>query len=89
MERFCRISQFTNVTAVELSVLIGVGGCGCPRAIKHRRMKITNCALWNKPTVSALAADATILRNILQSVCNGPLWAGLGIPEKGGGLELR
>ena len=42
LDRFWRILLLTNAAEVELSVLIGVGGYGCPNAIKQRRMNNTS-----------------------------------------------
>ena len=54
-------------SAVALSVLIEVGGCGWPKMLSKVRMGIATCALWKTPPVSASAADDTTCRSVLHS----------------------
>ena len=68
--------ELTNANAVELSVLIGVGGCSCPNCFKIYRNGSVSWALMNKPPVSASAADATTCFNVLHTMCKGPLRSG-------------
>ena len=58
-ERFVRIFLLTKSEEVELLVVSGVDGCGCPRAIRRRQVKIISWALTNIPAVLALEANVT------------------------------
>ena len=71
------MSLDTKAFAVALSVLRGVRGCGCPRAVKTWRIGMAVCALWKRALVSASAELATTCQIVRQSVKMGPLGAGL------------
>ena len=58
--------------AVVLSVMIVVGGCGCPRDIKMCQMGIAIWALWKTPAISASAEDVTACRRVRHSMRMGP-----------------
>ena len=45
LDRFCFILAVTKLMAVELSVLIGVGGCGCPIPMSVFRRGMASLAL--------------------------------------------
>ena len=63
--------------AVELSVLIGVGGCGNPISARQVRMGTATCPLWKRAPSSASAADAMTFRSVLHSAWRGPLGVGV------------
>ena len=65
--------------AVELSVLIGVGGCGWSRAANIRRISITSLQLKNTPAVSVSAAEDITWRSRWHSMWIGPLFLGFGV----------
>lgn len=75
-ERFCRILELSMPLAVELSTLIGVGGCLCPRACNVWRTGTAACALITAVVVSASAADAMTWRIVLHSTRMGALSGG-------------
>ena len=54
---------FTIPTAVELSMCIGVGGCGCPNSSNVNLKIFASFAFRNKALSSALAADAATCFN--------------------------
>ena len=72
-DRFCVILSCTNALAVELSTLIGVGGCGCPKAMRVRRNGIAVFALWKRALISASAAEVTTCLRVLHSTNTWPL----------------
>ena len=53
---------------VELSVLIGVGGCRYPISMSVMRITADYCPLWNRAASSASVAEARRLRNRLHNV---------------------
>jgi len=61
---------------VLLSVLIGVGGWGCPIAIRSARMATAFWLFLNIPPVSASAAEETTFRSALHSTVRAPLRGG-------------
>ena len=63
-------------SAVELSVLIGVGCWLKPSSWSVMRMVIAICPLWNSPLTSASAEDVNTCLRILHSVWIGPFSGG-------------
>ena len=61
---------------VLLSVFKGVGGCGCPIAIRSSLIGIISCAFINAPLVSASADDDTTFFIVLHNVKMGPFGGG-------------
>ena len=59
-DRFWRIFDLMNESAVELSVFMGVGGCGWPNFDSIYLIERASCELKNNAAVSASAADATM-----------------------------
>ena len=53
--------------AVELSTLMGVGGCGCPKAMRVRRRGMAVLTLWKSALISASAAEVTTCLMVLHS----------------------
>ena len=65
--RLILIVELAKPTAVELSVCIGVGGCGCPSSCNVIRSGTEVWQLWKTPPISASAAEAMILRSMRHS----------------------
>ena len=57
--------------AVELSVLMGVGGCGWPSSSRIFLIITASCTFTNNPPTSASAAGAVILLRMLLTACSG------------------
>ena len=74
---------------VLLSVLIVVGGCGCPNSFNIVLIGTAILALWKTPIVSASAAEDMTLRIVLHSVWMGPLGFESGVFVLGGIQSLR
>ena len=62
--------------ALELSVWIGVDGCGCPISDNVNLSVTPYFALWKSPAASASVMDNIVLRMILLTVCVAPLGVG-------------
>ena len=75
-DRFCLTSDVRMPWAVELSVLIGVGGCGWPMSSSAWWMGHAFCALWKAAPSSASDAAATTCRRRVLSTWIGPLFGG-------------
>ena len=63
---FCFIVLLTNLTSMELSDCIGVGGCGWFRLMRDVWMGTTSCVLVYVASILASAADPTTLLVFLQ-----------------------
>ena len=74
---------------VLLSILIVIGGCGCPNSFNDVLMGTTILALLKIPIVSASTAEDKTLRIVLHSVWMGPLGVGSGVFVLGGVRSLR
>ena len=71
---FCLLTVlFTIPTVVELSMWMGVGGCGCPSSSKVRHITLASFAFKNKAPSSASAADAATNLRIVQRTWIVPL----------------
>ena len=86
---FCLIVEVSIPWEVLLSVLIVVGGCGCPISIKVVRFGTAALLLWYMPTVSASAAEDITLRMVLHSGRIGLFGVGVGLVKCAGTLPLR
>jgi hypothetical protein len=72
-----------SACAVELSVCIGVGGCGCPILIRVCRIGMAALTLMNNPPISASAADDTTCFKIPKIFKTAPLLTGIfSVPAK-------
>ena len=69
-------------TAVELSMCMGVGGCGWPNSCRVRRMILASFAFRKSAPSSASAADAATNLSKLQRTWIAPLSA-MGLPSSG------
>ena len=67
---------FVNLSAVKLSVHIGVDGCSWPNYLSVVWVTTASCPLKNKPAYSASAAEAMMWLRGLLAVCKGPLGFG-------------
>ena len=63
-------------SAVELSILMGVGGCGCPISSSRCRSGIASRALMYKAPSSALAAEDITDLIICAIISIAPLFRG-------------
>eukprot|EP00957_Ditylum_brightwellii_P029124 2200813-Ditylum_brightwellii.AAC.1 len=59
--------------AVELSVMTGVGGQGCPISVRVSLSSLPFLVLEKRAPISASAADAITCCMILHTLCIGPL----------------
>ena len=73
---FCLTVAVTMPSAAELYVFIGVGGWVKPSSWSAILRSTDVCPLWNSPSTSALAADATTCLRILNSVWIGTFAGG-------------
>ncbi len=77
LDLLCLMVLLVIPAAVELSVLMGVGGCGCPISSKIVLSIITSCPFTNNAPISASAADAMTCFIIELTACNGPFKGGV------------
>ena len=77
LERLCLMVLLVMPEAVELSILMGVGGCGCPISARMVLNIITSCPFTNSAPISASAADAMTFFIIAQTACTGPFSGGV------------
>ena len=75
--------EFTNPSAVELSVLRGLYGCLWSNMIKSDRIPIAVLPLFKVPHVLASGAEDTILQILLHSVWIGQFILGVGFTGRG------
>ena len=64
--------SYMNPCAVSLSIFIGVGGWGCPKALKMNLIGIFVWALWKNPPILASVADDIKFSIVLHSISIGP-----------------
>ena len=70
------IVLFRMTSVVELSVLIGVAGCGWPNSSRIMYRFIASWLLWNDSSGSTSAADVTTFRNMAHDAWNEPFGGG-------------
>jgi hypothetical protein len=87
----CLKVLFAIPEAVELSVLIGVGGWGWLSSSSVVRIGTASWPLAKRPPTSASTADAMTLQSLWQTVWMGPLGGGfvIGAFVRSWELELR
>ena len=73
LDRLCFVDLLVMPTAVELSVWMGVLGCGCPNSSSVMREGVASLALWKIAASSASAADDMTWRRIFARARTGPL----------------
>ena len=78
--RLCLTVSLAMPAAHRLSVVMGVGGWGCPSSMRMVRMTSASRALKKRPPSSASAADASTFLINVQRMCIAPL--------RGGGEEV-
>ena len=76
LDRFCFIVSLAKPAAVELSVCLGVGGCGCSSSMSVVQMGTMSWALTNSAPTSDSAAEAMMFLRMGQTVWMGPLSGG-------------
>ena len=74
---------------VELSVLVFVGGCGCPISVDLVIIRTDTCKLCNMVPVSASAAEYITVWMVFHSVSICPLGVKFGSVGDTDGLFLR
>ena len=72
-----RILLVSNACAVELSVCIGVRGCGWPSSSRVRRIDTAAFAFMNNAPSSASAAEDITARIICEMFRTAPLFLGM------------
>ena len=73
----CLTFTFAMTVALELSVWIGVAGCGWPILVSVILSVTPSFALWKSHPDSASVVDDITLRMILLTVCIAPLGVGV------------
>eukprot|EP00957_Ditylum_brightwellii_P192382 14645985-Ditylum_brightwellii.AAC.1 len=68
-----RTVELIILQAVELSVMTGVGGWGCPILVRASRSFSPFLVLEKRAPISASAVDAITCCMILHTLCTGPL----------------
>ena len=76
LDLFCLTVVVAMPSAVELSILFGVGGWGKPIYWSVTQKGTAVCPLWNSPLTSASAADNTTCFSIIHSLWIGPFDGG-------------
>ena len=73
----CHILLFAIPNAVDLSVLIGMGGWMCPNSSKVVLKIMASWPLTKRAPISASAADAITFFMMAQTTCKGPFEGGV------------
>eukprot|EP00978_Attheya_sp_CCMP212_P014567 scaffold37188_cov29-Attheya_sp.AAC.1 len=77
LDLFCFAVPLRTLSAAELSVATGVGGCGCFISMAVVRSWVPFLQLLNWLPISASVADARTFRMMPHSTWMGPLRAGI------------
>ena len=67
LDFFCGMDELTMSAAVELSIFMGVHGCGWPISSRHVQIGSVTWTLWKRAPSSASEAEAIMLLSVLHS----------------------